>query len=76
MSVKYLKAYTYKQAKKIMDELFLMCFIILDDTSATIDMMVDGSNTFQTYSLDTLEREVAMNSSKLGKELTRMLGGN
>ena len=69
-----LKNVTY--AKKVMDELFLMCFIILDDTSATIDMMIDGSDTFQTYSLDTLEREVAMNSSKLGKELTRMLGGN
>ena len=69
-----LKNVTY--VKKIMDELFLMCFIILDDTSATIDMMIDGSNTFQTYSLDTLEREVTMNSSKLGKELTRMLGGN
>ena len=69
-----LKNVTY--AKKIMEELFLMCFIILDDTSATIDMMIDGSNTFQTYSLDTLEREVSMNSSKLGKELTRMLGGN
>ena len=63
-------------ASKIMSELFLMCFVILDDVTHTCDILVDGQNDYQTYSLDTLEREVTMNSNKLGKELTRMLGSN
>jgi hypothetical protein len=59
---------------KIMEELFLMCFVIIDDVNHTVDMLVDGQADYQTYSLDMLEREVTMNSNKLGKELTRMLG--
>ena len=59
---------------KIMDELFLMCFVIIDDVNHTVDMLVDGQSDYQTYSLEMLEREVTMNSNKLGKELTRMLG--
>jgi hypothetical protein len=61
-------------AHKVMDELFLMCFVIIDDVTHTVDMLVDGQSAFQTYSLEMLEREVTMNSNKLGKELTRMLG--
>ena len=64
-------------AEKVMKELFLMCFIIVDETTQTIDMLLDGStNGFQTYSLDTLQREVTMNSSKLSQELSRMLGSS
>lgn len=63
-------------ASKVMSELFLMCFVILDDVTHTCDILVDGQADFQTYSLETLEREVTMNSNKLGKELTRMLGSN
>lgn len=64
-------------AKKIMDELYLMAFIIMDEATQTVDILLDGSRTgFQTYSLDILEKETTMNSNKLGKELTRMLGGN
>lgn len=64
-------------AKKLMSELFLMGFVIVDETTQTIDMLLDGSKTgFQTYSLDTLQREVTMNSNKLGQELTRMLGSS
>ena len=64
-------------AKKVMDELYLMCFIIMDEGSQTVDMLLDGSTSgFQTYSLDILEKETSVNSSKLSKELTRMLGGN
>jgi hypothetical protein len=59
---------------KIMEELFLMCLVIIDDVNRTVDMLVDGQADYQTYSLDMLEREVTMNSNKLGKELTRMLG--
>ena len=54
-----------------------MCFIIVDETTQTIDMILDGStNGFQTYSLETLQREVTMNSNKLGQELSRMLGSS
>lgn len=66
-----LKNFTF--AHKVMQELFLMCFVIIDDATQTVDMLVDGQNDFQTYSLETLEREVTMSSNKLGKELTRML---
>lgn len=64
-------------AEKVMKELFLMGFIIVDETTQTIDMILDGStNGFQTYSLETLQREVTMNSNKLGQELSRMLGSS
>ena len=59
---------------KLMSELFLMAFVIIDDVNHTVDMLVDGQSDYQTYSLEMLEREVTMNSNKLGKELTRMLG--
>lgn len=64
-------------AKKLMNQLYLMCFIIMDEGTQTVDILFDGSTTgFQTYSLDILERETTMNSNKLGKELTRILGAN
>ena len=63
-------------ASKLMSSLFLMSFVILDDVTKTIDILVDGQHDYQTYSLETLEREVTLNSNKLGKELTRMLGTN
>lgn len=64
-------------AKKLMNELFLMTFIIVDEGTQTIDVLFDHYGYgFQTYSLESLEREVSMSSNKLGKELTRMLGTN
>lgn len=60
-------------AKRVLKELFLMSFIIVDDGNRTIDVLYDGENTYQTYALETLEREVSMNSNKIGKELTRMI---
>lgn len=63
-------------AKKLMEELFLMCFVIIDDATHTVELLVDGQNDFQIYALETLEREVTMSSNKLGKELTRMLGAS
>lgn len=64
-------------ANKIMSELYLMCFVIMDEATQTVDILLDGSTVgFQTYSLDILEKETTMNSSKLSKEITRMLGGN
>lgn len=63
-----------KFAKKLMSSLFLMNFIIVDDATGTVDILYDGENAYQTFALETLEREVSMNSNKLGKELTRMIG--
>lgn len=62
-----------KFAKKLMESLFLMNFIIVDDGTGTVDILYDGESTYQTFALETLEREVSMNSNKIGKELTRMI---
>lgn len=64
-------------ANKVMSELYLLCFAIIDEGSRTVDILLDGHTSgFQTYSLDILEKETTMNSNKLGKEFIRMLGGN
>lgn len=60
-------------AKKIMKDLFLIAFVVVDNGSETISILYDGSNSYQTYSLEMLEREVSLNSNKLGKEIGRML---
>ena len=60
-------------AKKIMDTLFLMNFVIIDDGTRTIDILYDGETNYQTYALETLEREVTASSNKIGRELTRMI---
>ena len=62
-----------KFALKLMKSLFLMNFIIIDEGTRTIDILYDGENTYQTYALETLEREVSMSSNKIGRELTRMI---
>ena len=56
-----------------MSGLFLVAFVIIDDTTGTIDILYDGSDSFQTYALETLERENSMNSNKLGREIGRMI---
>ena len=60
-------------AKKVMDSLFLMNFIIVDDGTRTVDILYDGETSYQTYALETLEREVTASSNKIGRELTRMI---
>lgn len=62
-----------KFAIKLMKSLFLMNFIIVDEGTRTLDILYDGETAYQTYALETLEREVTMNSNKIGKELTRMI---
>ena len=62
-----------KIAKRIMNGLFLVAFVIVDDTSGTIDILYDGSDSYQTYALETLERENSMASNKLGREIGRMI---
>lgn len=60
-------------AKKLVHELFLMSFIIMDEGSNTVSVMYDGSDSFHTYSMETLERDNAINSNKLGREIGRMI---
>ena len=59
--------------KKLMNSLFLMSFIILDDGTNTMSVLYDGDSSFQTYSMETLERDNAINSNKLGREIGRMI---
>lgn len=62
-----------KIAKKVMDGLFLMTFIIVDDATKTVKVLYDGYPTYQMFSLDLLEKEVSVNGNKLGRELSRMI---
>lgn len=76
--VEYLKTRGYnltnvKIAKLLMNRLFLMTFIILDEASRTISILYDGSDAFQVYSIESLEKDVAMSSSKLSKEIGKMI---
>ena len=59
--------------KRMIDTLFLMTFIILDDGTGTVDILYRGESAYQTYALETLEREVSLNSNKLGREIGRMI---
>lgn len=61
-------------AKRIVDNLFLMAFIILDDRTQTMDILYDHSDTFETYALETVQREISMNSNRLANEIGRMIG--
>lgn len=60
-------------AKKLINSLFLMAFIILDEGTNTISVLYDADDTFQTYALETLEKDLMMNSNKLGREIGRMI---
>ena len=62
-----------KVARKLVETMFLMAFIIVDEGTGTIDILYDGSSDYQTYALETLEREVSLNSNKLGREIGRMI---
>lgn len=60
-------------AKKLMDSLFLMGIVLLDEGSGTVSIIYDEDDMYQTYALETLERDNAMNSNKLGREIGRMI---
>lgn len=60
-------------AKKVIEKLFSIALIIVDEGTETIDILYDSRGDYQTYSLETLEREVSMNSNRLGKEIGRMI---
>ena len=59
--------------KKIMEKLFLIAFVIVDDGTETVDIIYDYASSYDTYALETLEREISMSSNKLGKEIGRMI---
>ena len=60
-------------AKKLINTMFLMAFVIMDEGSGTISILYDGDDSYQTYSLETLERDNSLNSNKLGREIGRMI---
>ena len=62
-----------KVATKLIKSLFLMSFIIMDEGTNTISVLYDGDSMYQTYALETLERENSLNSNKLGREIGRMI---
>lgn len=46
-----------KTALKLIDALFLMGILIVDDSAGIVDMILDGDTMYKTYSIDTLNRE-------------------
>lgn len=62
-----------RTALKLMEALFLMGFIVIDDYSNIMHAIYDGDRQFQEFSMDTLERENNANQNRLNKEIGRML---
>lgn len=60
-------------AKRLLNNLFLMTFIILDEGSQTMDILYQDSSSFETYALETIQREVSLNSNRLANEIGRMI---
>lgn len=60
-------------AKKIMSQLSLIAFVIIDEATGTINILYDGDTDYQTYSLETLQRQNDLTSNKLGREIGRMI---
>lgn len=63
----------YQFAKKLMDGLFLMCFIVVDDSTDTVSILYDGQRDYQVYSLEVLDKETVSNNGKISKEIMRMI---
>ena len=62
-----------KMAKKVVDSLFLMGFVILDEGTGFVNIMYDGDSQFQNYTIEGLDRDRMLNSNKLGNEIGRMI---
>lgn len=60
-------------AKKMMRDLFLMTFIIVDEGAGTMEILYENNTFYETYSLESLEKEMDMSSNKLGREIGRMI---
>ena len=61
-------------AKRLINNLFLMTLVIIDEASQTLDILYQDSSSFETYALETLKREVSLNSNRLANEIGRMIG--
>ena len=62
-----------RTALKLIDALFLMGFIIIDDAANIMYAIYDGDRSYQEFSMETLERENNANQNKLNREIGRML---
>ena len=63
-----------KIALKLINGLFLMAFIIVNDGTETFKVLyADAGQEYQYYSLEVLEKEVQMKSNTLGREIVRMI---
>jgi len=62
-------------ASRLIDTLFLMGLIIIDDPAGTMYAMYDGDKAYQLFALDTLERENNLVRTNLSKEIGRMVTG-
>jgi hypothetical protein len=62
-----------RTALKLIDALFLMGFIIIDDAAGIMYAIYDGDRSYQEFSMETLERENNANQNKLNREIGRML---
>ena len=64
-----------RTAKKLIESLFLICLIVIDESANMLSVMYDSSSSFETYSLDVLERENTYSATRnnLSKEIGRMI---
>lgn len=63
-----------KIALRLLNAMFLMTLIIIDDSSETIKVLyTDANQSYQYYSLEALEKEAQANSNTIGKEIVRMI---
>lgn len=61
--------------KKLMDNLLLMSFIIIDEGTGTVNIFDDGDSVYQTYSIDVIERDATLMQNKYGKQIGLMNAG-
>lgn len=59
--------------RKLMNDYFLLGFIINDQGMARVEILLDGQATFETYSYATLEKEQFVEDKQM-KEIMKMLG--
>ena len=50
---------------KAMKSLFLMTLVIVDEGRGTLDILYDNETQYQTYALETIQREIANNAKQL-----------
>lgn len=62
-----------KTAKDIMDQLFLIGFVVADSSTEVCHFLFDGRDGFEEYSYNSLEKENS-NSSKDIKNIMQVLG--